>query len=153
MANFIFSVKTDNTGTSNDDQFTLPLISGGSYDFEVDWGDGTANDTITAYDDAAVTHTFGGGADTYTVTIYESGVGNGNGTIQGWKFDNGGDKLKILDISSWGPLDISTDDAFYGCANLTVSATDTLTLSTTNMSVMFCGPWLRSAKLGTRLTP
>ena len=33
-------VKTDTTGTSNSDQFTLPLKSGSTYNFTIDWGDG-----------------------------------------------------------------------------------------------------------------
>ena len=39
---FVISVKTDNTGTSNDDQFTLPWI--GTYD--VNWGDGTSDSGV-----------------------------------------------------------------------------------------------------------
>ncbi len=42
MANFTFTVKSDNAGTSNDDQFTLPLPSAGTYDCVIDWGDGGA---------------------------------------------------------------------------------------------------------------
>ena len=42
---FVFTVKTDNTGTSNDDQFTLPLHgtfdAGSGTRAEVDWGDGS----------------------------------------------------------------------------------------------------------------
>ena len=36
---FVISVKTDNAGTSLDNQFTLPWI--GTYD--IDWGDGGRN--------------------------------------------------------------------------------------------------------------
>ena len=81
MPAFISQWKTDNAGTSNDDQITLPLVSSGTYDFTVDWGDGT-QDTITSHDDAAVTHTYPS-AGTYTVQIA--------GTISGWQFDDGGE--------------------------------------------------------------
>ena len=57
MSAFISEWKTDNAGTSNDDQITLPLVSSGTYDFTVDWGDGT-QDTITSHDQAEVTHTY-----------------------------------------------------------------------------------------------
>ncbi len=119
--------KTDNAGTSNDDQITLPLIDDGSVAFMVSWGDGSRS-WITAYDDAAVTHTYPA-TGTYNVKI--------TGTIRGWKFDNGGDKLKILDISEWGVLDISVNDAFFGCENLECTATDAPIVSTTDLSYTF----------------
>ena len=49
---------TTEAGSSNN-QVVLPLQSNGDYDFRIDWGDGTSNrDTITAYDQAEVTHTY-----------------------------------------------------------------------------------------------
>ena len=112
---FFSKWKTDNGGTSNDDQITLPLVSSGTYDFTVDWGDGS-QDTITAHDQAEVTHTYPS-AGTYTVEI--------TGTISGWQFDDGGDKDKILDVSQWGDLAFGVNEGhFRGCSNLDVSATD-----------------------------
>jgi len=46
LAGFVTTWKTDNADASNDDQITLPLVSNGSYDFTVYWGDG-ASGTIT----------------------------------------------------------------------------------------------------------
>ena len=115
MPAFISQWKTDNAGTSEDNQITLPLVSSGTYDFTVDWGDGS-QDTITAHDDAAVTHTYAA-AGTYTVEI--------TGTISGWQFADGGDKDKILDVSQWGDLAFGVNEGhFFGCSNLDVSATD-----------------------------
>ena len=56
---FISTWKTDNTssGSSTATQVKLPLISTGSYNFVVEWGDSTTS-TITAYNQAAVTHTY-----------------------------------------------------------------------------------------------
>ena len=49
---------TTQAGSSNN-QVVLPLVSNGDYDFRIDWGDGTSNrDTITAYNQAEVTHTY-----------------------------------------------------------------------------------------------
>lgn len=124
---FITTWKTDNAGTSGTNQITLPLVSTGTYDFRVAWGDGTV-DTITAYNQPEVTHTYPS-AGTYTVTI--------DGTIRGFRFANGGDKLKFLTIDSYGPLDISTDAAFFGCSNLTSTATDAPTISTTSLGDTF----------------
>jgi len=125
---FVTTWKTDNAGTSASNQITLPLVSGGTYDFNVNWGDGTTTDHITAYNQAEVTHTYAS-AGTYTVRIF--------GTIRGFKFDNGGDKLKLLTIDSYGSLDISTGRSFFGCANLTSTATDAPTISTTDLSYTF----------------
>jgi len=116
-----------------DDSFTLPIYDGGDYDFNVDWGD-TSNDDIAAWDDAAVTHTYAdSGASTYTITI--------TGTIEGWRFNNAGDKLLIKDILSWGGLNLGNlGGYFYGCSNLTISASDILnTLENTTMLNAFNG--------------
>ncbi len=121
---FVTSWKTNNAGTSNADQITLPLEATGTYDFWVDWGDGGAAERIQAWNAAATTHTYAAGAGTYTVTIW--------GTIQGWRFNNGADKLKILSITSWGPLRLGNSGGyFYGCSNLTIPATDTLDMTGT----------------------
>lgn len=116
---FVSSWKTDNVGTSTDTQITLPLESGGTYNFDVDWGDGNS-DTITAWNQAEVTHEYGvGNEGTYVVTI--------SGTIDGWRFNNGGDKLKLLSISKFGDLRLGNSDGnFFGCSNLVITATDVL---------------------------
>jgi surface protein len=113
---FKFTVVT----TSSPQTFTLPLEASGTYNFRVDWGDGNI-DVITAYDNAAVTHSYAS-AGTYTIKII--------GVIRGWRFNNAGDKTLIHDISSWGPLLLGNNNGyFYGCSNLTVSATDILDIS------------------------
>ncbi len=125
---FRFTVKTDNAGTSNNDQFTLPLDSSfSSITAKVDWGDGNTDD-ITTYNQSEVTHTYSS-AGTYTIKITNA--------LKGWKFDNGGDKLKMLDIQNWGVLDINTTKTFNGCDNLTQSATDAPTITTTSLASCF----------------
>lgn len=117
------------TTTTANEVIALPLVSDGSYNFTVDWGDGNSA-TITAYNDSGVSNTFLE-AGTYTVTIV--------GTIQGFKFGNGGNKTNISTITNWGNLDISTSEAFYGCSNLDVTAEDAPIISTTNMRFGFAG--------------
>ena len=119
-------VTTWETTTTNE-TITLPLVSGGTYNFTVKWGDGTI-DTITAYNQAEVTHTYAS-AGTYTVRIF--------GTIEGWRFNNGGDKTKIQTIESYGSLVLTTDAAFFGCSDLTSTATDAPTISTTSLENTF----------------
>jgi surface protein len=110
---------TTQAGSSNN-QVVLPLESAGSYDFRIDWGDGKSNrDTITAYNQAEVTHTYD------NTGIYEIRIIGG---ITGWEFANGGDKLKISSISKWGPFTVRNNSAgnFQGCTNLVVSTDDEL---------------------------
>ncbi len=109
-------------GSSNSDQVSLPLEASGTYDFEVDWGDGT-NDSITTGNQAEATHTYAA-EGTYTVSI--------TGTIQGWQFNNAGDRLKLIKVSSWGPLRLGNSNSyFYGASNMIITATDILDLTGT----------------------
>ena len=124
---FAFTAKTDNTGVSTSTQFKLPLTTSTGLNIVVDWGDASTS-TITSHTDPAVTHTYAS-ASTYSISI--------TGTLPGFQFNNAGDKLKILNISSWGVLDITTNFAFRGCTNLTCSATDAPTITTTDLTQTF----------------
>jgi surface protein len=126
---FITQWKTDNTGSSASNQVTLPLSTSGTYNFTVNWGDGTS-DTITAHNQAEVTHTYAA-SGTYEVEIL--------GTLTHFQFNNSGDKKKILDVIQWGTVVFSDmSNMFYGCTNLVMSATDEPDLSgITSMSNMF----------------
>lgn len=117
LTEFVSTWVTTNTGTSNSNQITLPLESTGNYSFVVDWGDGNT-DTILAYNQSEVTHTYAASGQ-YTVRI--------SGLISGFRFNNAGDKGKITNISNWGPLELGPNGYnFYGCSNLTITATDAL---------------------------
>ena len=122
---FVIQVKTDESGTSADNQFTLPWI--GTYD--VIWGDGTSDSGVTD----TQTHTYAT-AGTYDVSVTAT-----TGRI---RFNNGGDKSKLLDIKNWGICKWSSmSTAFNGCDNLIeLSAIDTPDLSSvTDMRSMFNG--------------
>lgn len=118
---FTSTWKTDNIGTSNDDQISLPLEASGTYNFSVDWGDGNS-DTITVWNQAETTHTYAS-AGTYTIKI--------SGAINGWSYKiPPGDREKILNISNWGTLILgNSGDYFRSAKNLTVTATDILDIS------------------------
>jgi len=124
---FVSIWKTDNTGTSADDEITLPLTTGPN-NFDVFWGDGTVDYGVTQT--TPLTHPYPS-AGIYTLRI--------RGSITGFRFANGGDKEKILNISQWGVLRIGNlGSQFRGCINLTITATDTLDLTgTTFLSSTF----------------
>jgi len=118
------------TGSSGSNQFKLPLQSNGTYNFIVDWGD-TTTDTITVWNDPLTTHTYAAPGD-YTVEI--------SGICEGFRFNNTGDRKKLLNIQKWGNLRLGNDgDYFYGCSNLTLNTViDTPNLATTtNLTQMF----------------
>jgi surface protein len=117
---FQILVKTDNAGTSGSDQFTIPT-TGGGYNYDVDWGDSTTSSGVTGN----ITHTFPS-AGNYVVKI--------TGSFPRIVFNNTGDRLKLLEVQNWGIYGIggtNQNAAFYGCANMTISATDAPKLSTT----------------------
>jgi surface protein len=126
---FRFTINTNNTsaGSSTSTQFKLPLVSSGTLNAVVDWGDGTSS-TITTWNQAEVTHTYA------TAGVYDIKI---TGVLRGWQFNKGGDRLKILDIINWSGLNISTDFGFYGCTNLTASATDAPLITATSLREYF----------------
>jgi len=112
---FEFSVKTDNAGTSNNDQFTIP-INAGTFNYDISTDDGYSATGVTG----AHTITFSSGAGTHNVVI--------TGTFPGMKFSNAGDKLKLLTIDNFGIYGVGSTSqrfAFWGCSNLVLNATDT----------------------------
>ncbi len=123
---FITTWKTDNPGTSNNDQITIPTLGGG-YNYLVDWGDGT---TTNETGDATHTYTAPG---TYTVSI--------SGVFPRIYFNNDGDREKLLTVEQWGDVAWSTmRNAFWGCTNLQGNYTDAPDLSILNdLSFMFTG--------------
>lgn len=126
---FRFTINTNNTsaGSSASNQFKLPLVSSGTLNAVVNWGDGTSS-TITAWNQAEVTHTYAI-AGLYDIRI--------TGVLRGWSFNDGGDKLKILNIINWSGLIIDVSAGFYGCTNLNASAIDAPTITSTSLQEYF----------------
>lgn len=120
-------------GSSTATQVRLPLISTGTYNFIVDWGDGLT-DRITTWNQAQVTHTY------TTAGVYQVII---TGTINGFRFVNTGDRLKLLSVFKWGigfRLG-ATDQHFYGCANLDLSQVEDVldTTGVTSFASIFRG--------------
>lgn len=130
---FITTWKTDNPGTSANNQITIPAI-GGSYNYNVYWeqvGNPTINGTLS--------NQLGGVTITFpTPGVYRVEI---SGTFTSIQFNNTGDRQKILTIEQWGSLVwTSFRWGFFGCSNLTIPATDAPNLSNgPNMQQMFQG--------------
>ena len=114
---FITTWKTDNPGTSTNNQITIPTFSGEVYNYTVDWGDGTSDSGITG----DITHTYAS-SGTYNVSI--------GGEFPRIYFNNPDGQLtadneKIISITQWGNVIWSSMNlAFAGCTNLDMTATD-----------------------------
>ena len=110
---FIFSVKTDNAGTSATNQFTIPTLGVG-YAYDITTSDGQ---TILANtEDTTIEFPTAG---TYDVFI--------SGSFPQCYFNNVGDAQKLLDIKNFGIYALgstSQERAFFGCSNMVISATD-----------------------------
>ena len=112
---FVSTWDTTQAGSASD-TIVLPMTAGNT----VHWGDGNSDTTNT--------HTYAS-SGAYTVTI--------EGAVTTFRFNNSGDRRKIVDISNWGGFDVSNSQIFRGCTNLDISATDYPIISTTNLSYTF----------------
>ena len=113
--------------TDANESISIPTQESFTYDYTVDWGDGTA---LTDHAENA-SHIYEV-ADTYTVTI--------TGKFPSIYFSNNNEiKNKIISIEHWGDIEWqSMKNAFEGCDNLTYNATDAPNLAmVTDMSAMF----------------
>lgn len=120
---FVISVKTDNAGASNDNQYTLGWQ--GTYD--VDWGDGNNDLGVVDFQ----THTYASPGTYYVKVTATSGR---------WAIGNGGDRFKNIDILNWGTCAwtsmAQTLNTWRGNKNITATDIPNLT-QCTDMSKMF----------------
>ena len=123
---FITTWKTDNPGVSGPNQITIPTFTGETYNYDVDWGDGTS----TTGETGNATHTYAT-PGSYTVSI--------TGLFPRLFFDNAGDREKLLTIEQWGDNSwTSMASAFEGCTNVIGNFTDSPDLSNAaSMANMF----------------
>ena len=122
---------TSKVGSTGTDQIELPLEAGGFYDFTVEYK-GTTVATVTDFEDRVITFADGEGIKDIKIV----------GFIFEWKFINAKDKLKLINISNWGTLQLGNNGSyFHGCSNLTITAKADLNMSQTtalNRAFMDC---------------
>jgi len=121
-----WDTRISGTGTvSNTSSIVLPLF--GTQAITASWGDGTVS-LISSSTQVDRTHSYAT-PGVYTVSITGQG--------QGFQFNNGGDRNKLMDVGQWGSISGSTTAAFYGCNNLVGTTPDSLTIQTTDLTSTF----------------
>ncbi|MDL5514291.1 BspA family leucine-rich repeat surface protein [Arenibacter sp. M-2] len=130
---FISTWKTNNPGISDSYQVTIPTFPGETYNYTIDWGDGSSNTNVTG----DITHSYAA-VGTYEISI------TGNFPRMYFNYfpvDEIKDYEKLISIDQWGDINwTSMEDAFTKCSNLDILATDTPNLSNVrNMGYMFRG--------------
>lgn len=104
---FVMTVQT--TGTP--ETFTIPCSNTGVYNATIDWGDGTADSTITTYNDADLAHSYAV-PGTYTIRI--------SGQLPSISFNNAGDCLKVRTVEQMGRVGwVGFSNSFFGCSGVT----------------------------------
>ena len=124
---FIFKITT----TTSPQTFVIPCIAEGTFNATVNYGDGTGSQTVTAYNDSNLTHTFAT-AGQHTITI--------DGTFPNVRFyDNAASRVLVDEVVDLGDVGwTSLFRAFRDCTNLTTFAGGTAdTSSTASMEQMF----------------
>ncbi len=121
--------KTDNEGRGKGNEITIRTATN-NQNYTVDWGDGRQNTGVTG----SISHAYS------RVGIYTVSITGDFKNIQCNETSVADDK-KLISIEQWGEGQWSTmHQAFYGCEDLILNATDIPDLSqVTDMSRMFAG--------------
>ena len=121
----LWDTRLTGSGTSNSSSIVLPLF--GTQAITASWGDGTTSN-ISSSTQVDRTHSYAT-PGVYTVTI--------TGTGQGFRFNNGGDRTKLIDVVQFGNAPLATDSVFYGCDNLIITSRDRPTITSTSPTNTF----------------
>ena len=119
------------TTTTANETFTIPCQNIGTFNAGIQWGDGSVS-TVTAYNDANLTHTFATAGD-HLIRI--------RGSFPNIYFNDAGDKLKVKSVHNLGIVGWTRlNKAFKGCSNMTsFTAGTTDTSAVREMVSMFFG--------------
>ncbi|UOY08375.1 BspA family leucine-rich repeat surface protein [Muricauda sp. SCSIO 64092] len=133
---FVTTWDTSGSGTPNRILITIPAI--GTYD--VDLGDDGSYELRNQRGTTTVNATAHSRDGRVKVAL--NNAASGAGALEGIRFNNGGDREKLLSVDQWGSSISwgSMAGAFYGCTNLEVRATDAPDLgNVASMESMFRG--------------
>tara|TARA_R100000951_G_C2631939_1_gene177957 strand:+ start:78 stop:1034 length:957 start_codon:yes stop_codon:yes gene_type:complete len=118
--------------TGTNETFTIPCNNIGTFNAEIEWGDGSTS-TVTAYNDANLAHTYASAGD-HQISI--------TGSFPNIRFNNTGDKLKVKSVENLGAVGWTTlEGAFRGCSNMVSfigGTTDTSSVSSINKMFNGC---------------
>tara|TARA_R110002153_G_scaffold48750_2_gene137610 strand:+ start:1266 stop:2813 length:1548 start_codon:yes stop_codon:yes gene_type:complete len=109
----VIVLRTDNLGTSNDNQFTIATNPSLTYNYIVKTSDGQVFSGLTG--DSTITFN--------TTGVQEISI---TGVFPSFYYNNVSDKAKITELKEFGFYSNSTTqlNAFYGCSNMVITATD-----------------------------
>ena len=124
---FITTWKTDNNGLSGVNEILIATEDSSGSLFTVDWGDGNIESNQTGN----VTHYYD------NIGVYTVKITGDFPRIYSYQKD----PEKLLSVENWGDIKWTRmDNAFAGCSNLVVNASDTPDLSQVSvMNAMFAG--------------
>ncbi len=117
------TIDTTKAGSASD-TFILATTNFSSDDYVISWGDGDSDNIIGT---GSPSHTYAS-SGIYTVTIV--------GSINHIKFNNGGDKAKVLESVLTDEIGENLSGAFWGCSNQT-SISGSLNENTTDILLAF----------------
>jgi len=112
--------------TLGSEDVTLPLVNGGTFNFTVDWGDGSS-DTITAWDDPLATHTYGVAGEYVVVMI---------GALTVFQVNAGAFATYPKRVIQWGQTGLTSIN-LNGCINLFEVPEDTANSFTSVTTLQF----------------
>lgn len=122
-------IVTINTSLGAGSSIQLPLPVGQTYNFTVDYGDGSPLKTVTAYNDPNASYTYSMDG------VYQIKI---KGKCGGWSVNNTGDKLKFTSVVQWGEVRFDyINGMFRGCTNLTTIPDGEIPLTTNCASAAF----------------
>ena len=90
------------TATYQIDDILEPLTLPVTKDYPIDWGDGVTTTTGNSH--------FYTSTGVKTVKMF--------GVVDDFRFNNSGDRLKLLSVENWGGFKFIINSIFYGCGNL-----------------------------------
>ena len=125
--------KTDNPGTSANNQITIPATGSNYFIYWEDESNPSVNGNAIRSGTTTLTFPTSGNYRVY--------ISPGNGTFNRISFSPSSDRLKLLNIEQWGDIAWSSfEGAYASCQNLTITATDIPNLTNvTNMLFAFYG--------------